>query len=93
MLNILIYLTLGLIVVALLMMLAFGAKNAAWRLKGQGPLALFAFVLPVLVFVVAYAVNASADDGLALAAVTTAMVLIASGMLALVVAGVRGLTK
>ena len=82
-----------LIVGALVMMLAFGAKNAGSRLQGQGKLAIAAFGLPIAVFAIAYLVNSGSDDAFAIATITTAIVLIASGLLSLVIAGVRGLVK
>lgn len=77
----------------LLMMLAFGLKNAAPRLRGQGKLAIAAFALPVVIFAIVYLVNASSEDAVALAFIMTAIVLVLSGLAALVIAGVRGLVK
>ncbi|MEM1056751.1 MAG: hypothetical protein AAGI52_14610 [Bacteroidota bacterium] len=82
-----------LIVGGLVMMLAFGAKNAASRLQGQGKLAIAAFGLPLVVFGIAYLVNSGSDDALAVATIVTAVVLVASGLASLVIAGVRGLVK
>ena len=93
MLLILIWVSLALIVVCAAMMLIFGAKNAASRLRGQGPLALASFALPVVIFGIVYAVNAGNEDGFAMAVIMTAVIMIFSGLAALVIAGVRGLTK
>ncbi|MEM6327399.1 MAG: hypothetical protein AAF791_09805 [Bacteroidota bacterium] len=82
-----------LIVGGLIMMIGFGAKNASARLRGQGSLAIAAFALPLVVFGAAYLVNAGDDSALAIASIVTAVVLILSGLAALVVAGVRGLVK
>jgi len=93
MLTPLIYISIALIAVCLFIMVAAGLKNAAGRLKGQGPVAIIAFVMPLVIFAIIYAVNAGQDDGLATAFIMTAVVLIFSGLAALVVAGVRGLLK
>ena len=55
----LIYLVLVLIAVSLLMMVGFGLKNAGTALS-QSKLGLAAFALPVLIFVIAYAVDGTA---------------------------------
>ena len=89
----LIYLVMGLVAVSVIMMLLFGAKNGAARLQGQGKLAMFAFALPLIVFAIIYAVNTGHPNPFAIAMVTTAVVMIASGLVALLVAGVRGLVK
>lgn len=78
---------------ALLMMVGFGAKNASSRLRGQGPLALAAFGLPIVVFVIIYLVNSGNESQLAMSLIMTAVVLILSGLAALLIAGVRGLVK
>ena len=82
-----------LIVGAFLMMVIFGAMNASGRLKGQGPIAIASFALPLAVFAIIYLVNSGNDDQFEIAAIMTAVVLIVSGLAALVIAGVRGLTK
>ena len=82
-----------LIVGALLMMLVFGAMKAGPRLRGQGKLAIAAFVLPLLIFAIIYLVNAGNDDQFEIAMIMTAVVMIVSGLAALVIAGVRGLVK
>lgn len=82
-----------LIIGSMVMMVVFGLKNAGARLRGQGKLAIAAFALPLLVFALAFAVNAGNEDGLAIASVVTAIVLILSGLAALLIAGVRGLVK
>ncbi|WP_143536820.1 hypothetical protein [Rubricoccus marinus] len=93
MLTPLIWVTIALIAVCALMMVIFGVKNGAARLKGQGPVAIIAFVMPLAIFGIIYAVNAGNEDGLATAFIMTAVVLIFSGLAALVFAGVRGLLK
>ena len=93
MLLILVWVSLALIAICALMMVVFGAKNAAARLRGQGPLALASFLLPIVVFGIIYAVNAGNEDGLTTSVIMTAVVLIFSGLAALLIAGVRGLTK
>ena len=82
-----------LIVGATLMMLVFGIKNAASSLRGQGKLAIAGFLLPVIIFAIIYAVNAGNDDGFTIAMIMTAVVMMLSGLAALLIAGVRGLIK
>ena len=93
MLEPLIWITLIIIAACMLMMVLFGVKNGAARLKGQGPVALIAFVMPLVIFGIVYALNAGQEDGLATAFIMTAVVMVFSGLAALVVAGVRGLIK
>ena len=90
---ILIWVAIAITALAALMMVGFGLKNAAGSLRGQGKLAIFAFALPLIVFVVAYLANAGNDAQMATAFITTAVVMILSGLAALVVSGVRSLVK
>ncbi|WP_420456827.1 hypothetical protein [Rubrivirga sp.] len=84
--TILIYLVLALIAVSLLMMVGFGLKNAGTVLS-QSKLGLAAFALPLLIFVIAYAVDGTATG----AAVATALALALSGFLALLISGAKSL--
>ena len=84
--TILIYVTLGLILVSLAMMVVFGLRNAGTFLQ-QGKLALAAFALPVVIFVIAYLVDGTWTG----AAVATALFTALSGFAALVISGVKSL--
>ncbi len=86
MVSALVWLCLVLIGVSLLMMIGFGLKNAGSTLT-QSKLGLAAFALPLLIFVVAYAI----DGTFAGAAVATALFTALSGFVALIIAGARGL--
>ena len=81
-----VWLCLILIGVSLLMMVGFGLKNAGNVLSGS-KLGLAAFALPLLIFVVAYAVDGTATG----AAVATAIFTALSGFLALIISGAKGL--
>ncbi|MFN3596705.1 MAG: hypothetical protein ACK41D_05485 [Rubricoccaceae bacterium] len=89
MLTALIYLSLALIALSLLMMVGFGLRNGFARVRGESKLAIAAFVLPVLVLVIAYAVDGRWEA----AFIVTAVVMAASGLLALLISGVRGLVQ
>ncbi len=84
--TILIYLVLALIAISLLMMVVFGLRNVGTVLS-QSKLGLAAFALPVLIFVVAYAIDGTATG----AAVATALALTLSGFVALIISGARSL--
>ena len=86
MVTALVYLCLVVIGLSLLMMVIFGVKNAGSTLT-QSKLGLAAFALPVLIFVIAYAVDGTAVG----AAVATALALTLSGFLALIIAGAKSL--
>lgn len=88
MVTALIYLCLALIGISLLIMIGFGLKNAGNTLS-QSKLGLAAFALPILIFVVAYAV----DGTLVGAAVATALFTALSGFLALVISGAKSLVS
>ena len=82
----LIWLCLILIGISLLMMVGFGLKNAGSALS-QSKLGLAAFALPLLIFVVAYAVDGTATG----AAVATALFTALAGFVALLISGARSL--
>lgn len=86
MVSALVWLCLGLILVSLLMMIGFGLKNAGTVLS-QSKLGLAAFALPVVIFVVAYAVDGTMTG----AAVATAIFTALSGFAALIISGAKGL--
>ena len=86
MVTALVWLCLIVIGLCLLMMVAFGLKNAGGTLS-QSKLGLAAFALPVLIFVIAYAVDGTATG----AAVATALALALSGFVALLVSGAKSL--
>ena len=86
MVTALIWLCLIVIGLSLLMMVVFGLKNAGTTLS-QSKLGLAAFALPVLIFVIAYAVDGTAEG----AAVATALALALAGFLALVISGAKSL--
>lgn len=93
MLTALIYLTLALVAASLVVMLVFGLKNSS-RLLSQSKLGLAAFVLPAVLLVVFYALNAGhPEGGWTVAAIWTALITAGLGLLALVVSGVRGLVS
>ena len=81
-----VWLCLILIGVSLLMMIGFGLKNAGNALSGS-KLGLAAFALPLLIFVIAYAVDGTATG----AAVATATFTALSGFLALLISGAKSL--
>ena len=87
--TILIYLVLALVALSLLMMVVSGVKNASHRLGGESKLGLAAFALPVLVLVIVFAVSGSWT----VAAVWTAIIVALSGLLALLISGVRSLVS
>lgn len=87
--TILIYLVLALVAGGILMMLGFGLKNASHRLGGESKLGLAAFALPVLVLVIVFAVS----QDVTVAFVWTAIIVAASGLLALLISGVRSLVS
>ncbi len=86
MVTALVYLCLIVIGLSLLMMVVFGLKNASTTLSGS-KLGLAAFALPVLIFVIAYAIDGTAVG----AAVATALALTLSGFIALIIAGAKSL--
>lgn len=86
MVTALVYLCLIVIGLSLLMMVVFGLKNASTTLSGS-KLGLAAFALPVLIFVIAFAVDGTATG----AAVATAIALTLSGFLALIISGAKSL--
>ena len=86
MVTALVYLCLIVIGLCLLMMVVFGLLNAGPTLA-QSKLGLAAFALPLLIFVIAYAVDGTATG----AAVATALALALSGFLALLISGARSL--
>ena len=86
MVEALVYLCLIVIGLSLLMMLVFGIKNAGSTLS-QSKLGLAAFALPVLIFVVAFAIDGTATG----AAVATALALTLSGFVALLISGAKSL--
>ena len=90
---ILIWVAIAITAAAALMMVGFGAKNAATSLRGQGKLALAAFALPIVIFAVVFLANAGSETQLEMAFIMTAVILIASGLLALLISGVRSLVK
>ena len=86
MVTALIWLCLIVIGASLFMMVLFGLKNASTTLSGS-KLGLAAFALPILIFVIAYAVDGTAVG----AAVATAVALALSGFLALIISGAKSL--
>ncbi len=84
---ILIYLCIAAIGLTLLMMVGFGLKNAGARMAGQSKVGLLAFALPLLIFIIAFAVDKTWEG----AAVATAIAMTLSGFLALVISGARSL--
>ena len=86
MVSALVWLCLIVIGLCLFMMVLFGLKNAGSTLT-QSKLGLAAFALPVLIFVIAYAIDGTAVG----AAVATAIALTLSGFLALIIAGAKSL--
>lgn len=94
MLTILIYLVLGLIAASLVVMLVFGAKNAAWRLAGQSKVALAAMAMPLVLLIVFFLINQGHPQGAwTVAAIWTALLTAGFGLVALLVSGVRGLVS
>lgn len=87
--QILIWVCLGLIAVSLLMMVVFGLKNSVHRLGGESKLGLLALLLPVIILVVAYAVSGSWTAAAIMAALFTAL----SGFVALIIAGAKSLVS
>lgn len=92
MLSTLIYLCLGLIAVSLLMMVGFGLTHTS-RLGGDSKLTAAAFLMPVAIFAIVYAVNSGHDSPLVIATVVTAVVMALSGLAALLISGLRGLVR
>ncbi|MEM0964017.1 MAG: hypothetical protein AAGK21_15930 [Bacteroidota bacterium] len=86
MVSALVYLCLGLIGVSLLIMIGAGLRNAGTVLS-QSKLGLAAFALPLLIFVVAFAVDGTWTGAAVAAALFTAL----SGFVALVISGAKGL--
>jgi hypothetical protein len=86
MVTALVWLCLIIIGLSVLMMVGFGLKNAGNTLK-QSKLGLAAFALPLVIFVVAYAVDGTAQG----AAVATALFTALSGFVALLISGARSL--
>jgi hypothetical protein len=84
---ILIYICLAGIALTLAMMIGFGIKNASSRMAGQSKLGLAAFLLPVVILVIAYLVHGAWDG----AGVATALAMTLSGFLALIISGARSL--
>ena len=82
--TILIYLVLALIAASILMMVVFGLRNAGTFLQ-QGKLALAAFALPLVILIVAYAVDGTWTGAFVAAAIFTAL----SGFVALLISGVK----
>jgi hypothetical protein len=76
-------------------MLGFGIKNASHRLAGESKVGLAAFVLPVVILLVVYAVNIGNEDynPWAIAFVWTAVVMTLSGLAALLIAGAKSLVS
>ncbi len=86
MVTALVYLCLAIIAISVLMMVGFGLKNAGSTLA-QSKLGLAAFALPVLIFVIAFAVDGTMTG----AAVATAIALTISGLAALLISGAKSL--
>lgn len=87
MLEILVYICLALIAASLLMMIGFGLKNAGSTIARESKLVLASFVLPILIFFVAYAVDGTWTG----AAVGTALAMALAGFAALIISGARSL--
>ena len=86
MVTALIWLALILIGLSLLMMIVFGLRNAGTFLQ-QGKLAMAAFALPVLILLVAYAVDGTWTGAFVAAAIFTAL----AGFAALLISGAKSL--
>ncbi len=84
---ILVYLCLAIIAISLLMMVGFGLKNAGTTIARESKMVLAAFALPLLIFVVAYAIDGTWTG----AAVATALAMTLSGFVALVISGAKSL--
>lgn len=85
---ILIWLVLAMIALGLLTMLVFGLKGLA---SGKHrPWSIGAMLLPLVVFGIAYAMNAGSDTPAAAAVVLTAVILIGVGIVAVLVTGLKG---
>ena len=87
MVTIIIYACLALIAISLLMMIGFGLRNAGSTIARESKMVLAAFGLPILIFVIAYAVSGTWTS----AAVATALAMTLSGFLALIISGARSL--
>ena len=83
----LIYLCLALVGISLLMMIGFGAMHGSHRLRGESKLGLAAFALPIIILVVAFAVDGTWTG----AAIATALFTALSGFAALLISGVKSL--
>ncbi len=87
----LVWLCFVIIGLSLLMMIGFGLRNAGTTLAGS-KLGLAAFALPAILFVVLYAVNSgNPEGGWQTAAVLTAIIMAALGLLSLVIFGAKSL--
>lgn len=85
---ILIWLVLAMIALGLLVILVFGLKGLA---SGKHrPWSIGAMLLPLAIFGIAYALNAGSDTPAAAAVVLTAVILIAIGIVAVVITGLKG---
>jgi hypothetical protein len=85
--EILIYLSLATVGITILMMVGFGLKNASSRMAGQSKLGLLAFLMPLLILVIAYAMTQSWVSAFVFTAITMTLL----GLLSLVVSGARSL--
>ena len=88
MVTALVYLCLIVIGLSLLMMVVFGLKNAGSTLS-QSKLGLFGFALPLIIFVIAYAVSGDVTS----AAVMTAVFTELSGLVAILISGAKSLVS
>lgn len=87
MVPLLVYLCLALIGICLLMMLGFGLTNAGSMIARESKMVLASFLLPVLIFVIAYVVDGTWTG----AAVATALAMVLTGFVALIISGARSL--
>ncbi len=87
MITILIWICLALIAVSLLMMVGFGLMNAGTTIARESKMVLASFALPLIILVIAYAVDGTWTG----ATVATALAMALSGFAALVISGARSL--
>ncbi len=94
MVTALIYLCGALIVLSLIIIFVFGAKNAGARLAGESKLVMAAFALPVVLIAIFYAINTNNPEGaLTVAVIWAALATAGLALVALLVSGLKGLVS
>jgi len=84
-----IWLSLALVAVGLLVIVVFGIKSLA---SGKHrPWSIAAMLLPLVVFGICYAISLGAPEPATTAMILTAVTLLAAGVIAIVLTGVKGL--